>query len=36
LRLEWVSAGEGEKFAKVVQEFTDRVRKLGPNPVTGG
>jgi F420-non-reducing hydrogenase iron-sulfur subunit len=31
LKLEWVSAGEGEKFAKVVREFTDEVRKLGPN-----
>lgn len=31
LKLEWVSAGEGEKFARVVREFTDEVRKLGPN-----
>jgi F420-non-reducing hydrogenase iron-sulfur subunit len=31
LKLEWVSAGEGEKFARVVREFTDQVRKLGPN-----
>jgi len=31
LKLEWVSAGEGEKFAKIVREFTDQVRKLGPN-----
>jgi coenzyme F420-reducing hydrogenase delta subunit len=29
--LEWVSAGEGEKFARVVREFTDQVRRLGPN-----
>ena len=33
VRLEWVSAGEGEKFAKVVCEMTDEVRKLGPNPL---
>jgi len=26
----WVSAGEGEKFATVVKEVTDAVRKLGP------
>jgi F420-non-reducing hydrogenase iron-sulfur subunit len=32
LKLEWVSAGEGEKFAKVVRDFTDGIRKLGPNP----
>jgi len=30
LRLEWVSASEGEKFSKVVTEFTETVRKLGP------
>ncbi len=26
----WVSASEGEQFAEVVQEVTERVRKLGP------
>lgn len=31
LKLEWVSAGEGEKFARVVREFTEDIRKLGPN-----
>jgi F420-non-reducing hydrogenase iron-sulfur subunit len=31
LKLEWVSAGEGEKFAKVVRDFTNEVRRLGPN-----
>ncbi len=30
MRLEWVSASEGEKFSKVVTEFTETVRKLGP------
>lgn len=30
--LEWVSAAEGPRFAQVVTEFTERVRKLGPNP----
>ncbi len=33
LRLEWVSASEGEKFSKVVSEFTEQVRKLGPTKV---
>ena len=33
LRLEWVSASEGEKFSKVVSEFTEHVRKLGPSKV---
>jgi F420-non-reducing hydrogenase iron-sulfur subunit len=31
-RLEWVSASEGEKFAKVVNEFVERVTALGPSP----
>lgn len=30
LRLEWVSAAEGEKFAKVVTEMTEEIRRLGP------
>jgi F420-non-reducing hydrogenase iron-sulfur subunit len=30
VRLEWVSASEGEKFAHVVNEITEDVRKLGP------
>lgn len=32
LRLEWVSAAEGQRFAQVVTEFTDEVKKLGPSP----
>ena len=27
----WVSAAEGERFAEVVREVTERVRQLGPN-----
>ncbi|TFH31283.1 MAG: hydrogenase iron-sulfur subunit [Promethearchaeota archaeon] len=27
----WVSAAEGEGFAKIVRKVTERVRKLGPN-----
>jgi F420-non-reducing hydrogenase iron-sulfur subunit len=33
LRLEWVSASEGEKFSKVVTEFTEKIRSLGPSAV---
>ncbi len=33
LRLEWISAGEGRKFAEVIEEFTEEVRKLGPSPI---
>ncbi|UCE58809.1 MAG: hydrogenase iron-sulfur subunit [Phycisphaerales bacterium] len=31
LRLEWISAAEGVRFAKVINEFTDQVRALGPS-----
>jgi len=30
-RLEWISASEGIKFAQVMREFTEEVKKLGPN-----
>ena len=30
LRLEWISAAEGERFATVTNEFTEQVRALGP------
>jgi len=33
LRLEWVSASEGERFAEVVNKFTDQIRALGPSPL---
>ena len=31
-RLEWVSASEGPKFAQVMTEFTEQVRRTGPSP----
>ena len=30
LRLEWIAASEGQKFAEVATEFTEQVRELGP------
>ena len=30
LRLEWVSASEGDRFAHVVNEMTEEIRALGP------
>jgi len=30
LRLEWISATEGIKFSRVVSEFTQEIKKLGP------
>ena len=35
LRLEWISAAEGPRFAEIINEFTDRVRALGPIPKNG-
>jgi len=32
LRLSWVSASEGPRFAEMVIKFTETVKKLGPNP----
>jgi len=32
LRLSWVSASEGQRYAQVTTEFTDKVKKLGKNP----
>ena len=35
LRLEWVSASEGDKFASVVKSMVEDVKRLGPNPLKG-
>jgi F420-non-reducing hydrogenase iron-sulfur subunit len=35
LCLEWISAGEGTKFAQVVEDFTNRLRELGPSLAKG-
>ncbi len=31
-KLEWVSASEGQKFADVMTDFTNTIKKLGPSP----
>jgi len=31
IQLEWVSASEGVRFGEVVKEFTEKIKKLGPN-----
>jgi F420-non-reducing hydrogenase iron-sulfur subunit len=33
LRLEWVSASEGDKFADIVKDMVEEIKKLGPNPL---
>jgi len=35
VRLEWVSASEGIRFADTVRDFTETIKKLGPNPLKG-
>jgi F420-non-reducing hydrogenase iron-sulfur subunit len=32
IRLSWISASEGPRFQEVMTEFTENVRKAGPNP----
>jgi len=36
LRLEWISASEGDKFATVIKEMVGEIKKLGPNPLKVG
>ena len=36
VRLEWVSASEGDRFAAIVNDMTEKVRKLGPFSRNGG
>jgi F420-non-reducing hydrogenase iron-sulfur subunit len=33
IRLSWISASEGKKFADVIKEYTDEIQKSGPNSV---
>jgi F420-non-reducing hydrogenase iron-sulfur subunit len=33
LRLEWVSASEGQRFSEVMTDFTKDVTSMGPNPM---
>jgi F420-non-reducing hydrogenase iron-sulfur subunit len=35
LRLVWVAAGEAPKMARVMAEFTEEIRQLGPSPFRG-
>ncbi|MDD4343778.1 MAG: hydrogenase iron-sulfur subunit [Eubacteriales bacterium] len=34
VRLEWVSAAEGQKFAKVINDFVAEIKEIGPNPLS--
>jgi len=35
VRLEWVSASEGARYATVVKDFTNQIKELGPSPAGG-
>jgi len=30
--IEWISASEGPRFAQVITDFTEQVRRVGPSP----
>ena len=36
LRIEWVSASEGDRFATVIKDMTEEIKKLGPSPLRAG
>jgi len=33
LHLEWISSAEAQKFARVVTDFTEKIRRLGQSPM---
>ena len=36
VRLDWVSASEGDRFAAIVNEMTEQLKELGPISSNGG
>jgi F420-non-reducing hydrogenase iron-sulfur subunit len=34
LLLTWISASEGQRFSNVTNQFTEKIKELGPNPMT--
>jgi F420-non-reducing hydrogenase iron-sulfur subunit len=36
VRLDWVSASEGEKYASIINDMTEKVRALGPFNLNNG
>ena len=33
IRLVWISAAEGKKYAEVINSFTEKIKELGPSPI---
>jgi len=36
LKIEWVSASEGDRFASVIRDTVNEIKKLGPSPLRNG
>ena len=36
VRLDWVSASEGDRFATIINQMTEQIRQLGPFSSNGG
>ena len=34
LHLDWISSAEAQRFVQVVTDFTEKIRELGPNPLS--
>jgi len=34
VHLAWISSAEAQRFVQVVTEFTEKIRALGPNPLS--
>ncbi len=34
LHLEWISSAEAQKFVEVVTRFTEKIKALGPSPLS--
>jgi Methyl-viologen-reducing hydrogenase, delta subunit len=35
LHLDWISSAEAQKFVQVVTDFTNKIKSLGPSPLSG-
>ncbi len=35
LHLDWISSAEAQKFVRVVTDFTEKIKALGPTPLSG-
>jgi len=34
LHLDWISSAEAQKFVRVVTDFTEKIKSLGPSPLS--